>query len=571
MGDFIKTQNSFADGEVSPEFFARDNLNGLSKLENMDVMSGGGLARRRGLESVYNLSSNARLIAFSVSESENFLLALTSGHILVFSDGERVKDLIAPWGFDDLAKLQYAQRFGTMIFVHPDYQPYILKKVDSNFELSKFNFARNDSDMSVNMPFMRFDDSEDIKITVTANDSGNNYATFTTDKDFWTPDDTESRFLLLDKQWTIVEYINSKVVKAYVNGTYTVPSAPVSDWRESAFSKRRGWPCSITFHQDRLVFGGSKSWPSGVWMSQVGRHNNFDVGTGLDDEAIFITLLSQQRQQICTVVSSDNLQILTSAGEWAISSKPLTPSAVDIKQHTSVGSVATRYLPPQKIEGATVFISNSKKDIRELSLDQLSENYNATDLCAQAKHLMQEPVDLSYNEETKQLFVVMADGNMAVLNQNSALSISAWGNYKTKGYFKAVATIGGETFVVVQRESDFYLEKFSETALLDAEKYGFSFTAAALPLRASGHNANKIRIRKISARVLNTKTLFINDMRADLPNEIYEEQSVGYSGDVTINLLGCQRNCINAPWYIKSSEQLPCKVLSITIYGYYLV
>ena len=32
MTDFIKTQNSFADGEVSPEFYARDNLNGLSYL-----------------------------------------------------------------------------------------------------------------------------------------------------------------------------------------------------------------------------------------------------------------------------------------------------------------------------------------------------------------------------------------------------------------------------------------------------------------------------------------------------------------------------------------------------------
>ena len=41
MADFIKTQNSFADGEVAPEFFARDNVNGLSRLENMDVLAGG--------------------------------------------------------------------------------------------------------------------------------------------------------------------------------------------------------------------------------------------------------------------------------------------------------------------------------------------------------------------------------------------------------------------------------------------------------------------------------------------------------------------------------------------------
>lgn len=571
MGDFIKTQNSFADGEVAPEFFARDNTDGLSKLENMDVLAGGGLSRRRGLKSVASLSANARLIDFSVSETENYLLVLINEHILVYSDGQKIKDLMSPWSFNNLSKLQYAQRFGTMIFVHPDFQPYILKKVGEDFELSTFDFARNDSDMTVNIPFMRFDDTEDVKITVTASDSGNNFATFTTNVDYWTPDDEDGRFLLLDKQWIISEYISAKVVKAYVNGTYTVPAAPVSDWREAAFSKRRGWPCSITFHQDRLVFGGSRSWPSGVWLSQVGRHNNFNVGTGLDDEAIFITLLSQQRQQICTVVSSDNLQILTSAGEWAISSKPLTPSVVDIKQHTSVGSVATRYLPPQKIEGATVFISGSKKDIRELSLDQLGENYNANDLCALSKHLMRNPIDLAYNEKTKQLFVVMESGDMAVLNQNSALGISAWATYKTQGTFQSVAVSNGETYVVVLRDEKYLLEKFSEDVLIDADKYGFSYTASALPLRASGHNANKIKVRKISARVLNTKSLFINGTRADLPNEIYADNAGGYSGDVSINLLGCQRNCIAAPWTISSSEQLPTTVLSITMYGYYLV
>lgn len=571
MGDFIKTQNTFADGEVAPEFYARDNINGLSKLENMYVLAGGGLSRRPGLEHVADLTSAARLIAFSVSENENYLLALTDEHILIFSDGQEIEDIISPWDAGDLSKIQYAQRFGTIIFVHPDYQPYTLKKSDDEFILSAFNFAVNESDMTVYIPFMRFDDTENLKITVLSNSAGSNYATFKTDEDFWTPDDVEGIFLLLEKQWKITEYVNAKEVKAFVNGTYTVPSAPVSDWREAAFSKKRGWPCSITFHQDRLVFGGSRSWPSGVWLSQVGRHNNFNVGTGLDDEAIFITLLSQQRQQICTVVSSDNLQILTSTGEWAISSKPLTPSVVDIKQHTSVGSVASRYLPPQKIEGSTVFISSSKKDIRELSLDQLGENYNATDLCALSKHLMQDPIDLSYNEEMRQLFVVMNSGDMAVLNKNSALGISAWGTYKTQGTFKSVATVQGETFVVVIRNENAFLEKFSESALQDVDEYGFSFTASALPVRASGHNANKLRLRKISARVLNTKTLFINEVRADLPNEIYNETSDGYSGDVSINLLGCQRNCINAPWTIKSSEQLPATVLSVSMYGYYLV
>lgn len=571
MTEFMKTQNSFADGEVSAEFFIRDNLNGLSRLENMDVIAGGGLRRRRGLQSFATLNSSGRLIPFSVSESENYLLALIDGHLKIYNNSELVRDLLVIWDFADIEKIQYAQRFGTMIFVHPDYRPYVLTKTDSGFQLSEFAFEVNDADMFENMPFMKFDDATGVKITVTKNSAGNNYATFTTNKDFWRADNVGTRIMLLDKQWQITEYTSPTVVTAYTNSQYTLPSKPVSDWSESAFSARRGWPCSITFHQDRLVFGGSKSWPSGIWMSCVGRHNNFNVGTGLDDEAIFLTLISEQRQQICTVVSSDNLQILTNVGEWAISSKPLTPSVVDVKQHTAVGSVASRYLPPQKIEGATVFISNTEKDIRELSLDALGENYNARDLCAASKHLMNTPIDLSYNEDTRQLYVVMINGDMATLNQNSALGISAWARYKTAGQFKSVATIGGVTYVIVQRGEEYCLERFSDDSLNDADSYDFAYTAASLPLHASGHNVRTFRIRKISARILNTKTLFINGTRVEFPNEIYASDSNGYTGDVSVNLLGTHHNGTVAPWVISSGEQFPATILSVSMSGSYMV
>lgn len=571
MTEFMKTQNSFADGEVSAEFFIRDNLNGLSCLENMDVIAGGGLRRRRGLQSFATLNSSGRLIPFSVSESENYLLALIDGHLKIYDNSELVRDLLVIWDFADIEKIQYAQRFGTMIFVHPDYRPYVLTKTDSGFKLSEFAFEVNDADMFENMPFMKFDDATGVKITVTKNSAGNNYATFTTNKDFWRADNVGTRIMLLDKQWQITEYTSPTVVTAYTNSQYTLPSKPVSDWSESAFSARRGWPCSITFHQDRLVFGGSKSWPSGIWMSCVGRHNNFNVGTGLDDEAIFLTLISEQRQQICTVVSSDNLQILTNVGEWAISSKPLTPSVVDVKQHTAVGSVASRYLPPQKIEGATVFISNTEKDIRELSLDALGENYNARDLCAASKHLMNTPIDLSYNEDTRQLYVVMINGDMATLNQNSALGISAWARYKTAGQFKSVATIGGVTYVIVQRGEEYCLERFSDDALNDADSYDFAYTAASLPLHASGHNVRTFRIRKISARILNTKTLFINGTRVEFPNEIYVLDSNGYTGDVSVNLLGTHHNGTVAPWVISSDEQFPATILSVSMSGSYMI
>ena len=75
MADFIKTQNSFSNGEVSPEFFACDNINGLSKLENMDVLSSGALSRRQGLSQITQLRGPARLISFSVANGEEYIIS----------------------------------------------------------------------------------------------------------------------------------------------------------------------------------------------------------------------------------------------------------------------------------------------------------------------------------------------------------------------------------------------------------------------------------------------------------------------------------------------------------------
>lgn len=571
MGQFIKTQNSFALGEVSEQFYTRDDINGLARLENMDVLSSGCLTRRDGLKSVAQLKGPARLIPFSVSDGTDYLLAIADHHIYVFYQDKLYQDLASPWTYQDAKLLQYAQRFGTMIFVHPDYRPQVLSKNGTRFDISDFLFATNDADLTIYFPFVSFPDATGIKITVTSHVSGNNFATFTTNKSFWTPDNVDGRLFLLGKQWIITEYISDTVVTAYTNGTYTLPSAAVSDWTECAFGSRRGWPRSITFHQDRLVFGGSREWPCGIWMSKVGQHNNFDLGSGLDDEAIFVNLLSDKNQHICTVVSSDNLQILTSAGEWAISCKPLTPSSVDIMQHTSVGSISNRYLPPQKIEGATIFISGNGRDIRELGLDDFGEKYNANDLSAYAKHLINNPIDMAYNADSHRLFVVCDDGGMSVLNQNSSLGISAWGRYITAGKFLSVATSSNMTYVVVQRDTGVSLERFSADVSNDADKYDFSFRAAALPLRASGHNARRLKLHRIGARVLNTRSIFINGSRVALPNESYEPDSPGYSGDVSISLLGTCRECINSPWVIHGSDSLPITVLSVTMYGTYTV
>lgn len=570
MGSFLKTQNAFSNGEVAPDFYAMNNVSGVSKLENVDVLQSGGLKRRPGLKKIKNIANNSILVPFVISESEKYLLVIYEGSLDVFQNDTKITTLVAPWHSDDLSKLQYAQRFNEIFFVHPNYTPQILSKSSSGFSIGNFKFYMN-TDVSVNIPFMRFEDTENISITITNSNIDNNHAVFTASADLWDNTWVGSRLLVNNKQWIVESVQTARVATVYTNGNFTLPDGAILDWHEAAFGNKRGWPLSVSFHQNRLVFGGTPSAPNNIWMSKIGEYNNFDVGTGLEDEAIFAILLSAQHHQICTIVSSYALQILTSVGEWAISNSPLTPSNVDIKQHTSIGCISNNFLPPQQIDGSTVFVSASGKDIRELDLDTLNDKYNATDLCTLSKHLMNNPISMAYNQALRQLFVVMQEGYIAVLNKYANTDISAWARYTTDGQFKYVSVINNETYVIVKRGNTSYLEKFDALCLNDAGQYGFSYTISALPMIVNGHAPKKIRLRKITLRVINTKTLFVNNYRMEIPNYAYDDNSDGYTGDLTMNLLGTQFDTIEPLWSVSSSEQLPATILSVTTEGQYLI
>ena len=568
MTEFIHTQNSFANGEIAPEFYLTKNIYGLSRLENMDVLSGGGLTRRPGLIDVANLSGRARIFSFDMSEQENYVLVFTNYLITIFSDDAVVDTLTSPWSVDTLPNIQFAGRGNSVIFTHPDVAPYILTKDENGFNLTKFSFY-DLTGIYPKIPLMKYDEMRGIYITVSNGPNGALSAILTTSQNYWTENNVGSFVCFNNQIWQITQYISPTTVYAQSPVEYTLPSGQILDWSESAFDNRHGWPHAITFHQDRLVFGGTHAIPGGIWMSRVGQHYNFDTGTGLDDEAITITLLSKERQQICYLISSDTLQVLTSSGEWAISNHPVTPSDINIKQHTSVGSVSSRCLIPQKINNETVFVSGNMRDIRKLSLDALGEKYNADDLCSYSKHLINQPIDIAYNNVLKHLYVVNSDGTMAVLNQDVGLNISAWARYSAYGKFVSVTISGDETFVVLENEGTYKLAKFSDTALLDSGTYDIEVTVAGVPMNFSGHRPRHLRLHKINLRLWNTKGVFINDMPMVLPNEVYSIDNNGFSGDMSMNCLGSQIDTSIAPWTIYGAKSMPITILSVSVYGQY--
>lgn len=556
MPSFKKTQNDFSAGVVSPDFFGRDIPGAMSAMENVAVTPTGALARRPGTIRIDSAGQNGEAII--IPFGREYLLVMSTHSVRVYKNNALFQSFILNWDIDDIRRVQWVQRFDTMIFVHPDNAPRVLQKNGGTFLFSQFQFTADDDQLPF-LPFMRFPETENISITPASHANGTNWAKITAAAPIWSADCVGGYMMFLNRKWQVASFVSPTELVVVTKNSIALPAAPVSDWKEAAFSARRGWPRSITFHQDRLVFGGSRDWPCGLWLSKTGQHRNFDAGTGLDDEAIFITLLSETQQKICTCISSRDLLILTDSGEWAISSAPLTPSAVNIRQHTSIGTNAERFVLPQKINGGTIFIS--KNEIREFALDELGENYNADDLTLTARHLVDHPESMAYDAENCRLFVVMQNGTMAVLTRVPRASISAWSVYKTAGEYLSVAVLDDRPYAIVHRANGTYLEMFSDAAANDSGEFDFSWRAESIPILINGARPKKIRVHRASARVLETRHLKI------MGRDCYSGESL--SGDVAANVLGGMPDAMRPLWTIESDMQSPAKILSVTIDGQY--
>ena len=79
----------------------------------------------------------------------------------------------------------------------------------------------------------------------------------------------------------------SSITEEDGGGIVTVIShAPTADWDEQSFSAKRGYPAAVTFHENRLVYGGTIAEPDALWFSKVGEYFNFDVGEAADADSI---------------------------------------------------------------------------------------------------------------------------------------------------------------------------------------------------------------------------------------------------------------------------------------------
>jgi hypothetical protein len=296
----------------------------------------------------------------------------------------------------------------------------------------------------------------------------------------------------------ITEYVSNTVVKAFVEVPFFDTDDIVSgDWEiengyEDVWSATRGYPRSVTFHEGRLYFGGTKSRPSTLFGSRVSDFFNFNPGEALDDAAVEATLDTGTFNAIVDIFSGRHLQIFTTGGEFYVPQSldtPVTPSNLIVKQQTSFGIKPGVRL--QNVDGSTIFIQRQGKSIQEFIFSDTVQAYTSVKISLLSSHLIKTPTDTAVRSSTStdegdRLMIINGDdGSIACYTLLRSQNVIAPSQWTTDGEFKAIAVDVDDIYVTVKRTiagSDYYyVEVFDQDTLLDSALSGGAASSVNAP------------------------------------------------------------------------------------------
>ena len=304
--------------------------------------------------------------------------------------------------------------------------------------------------------------------------------------------------------------------------------------KEDVWSTQRGWPQSICFYEGRLVLGGTKSKPQSVFMSKTGAFFDFDIDDGDDDEAIFATISSRKLNDIVDVYPGRNLQIFTSGAEFAVTSRPVTPSSINIQPQTSHGSGNVEV---QDVDGSTIFVDRHGKSLLSFLYSFNEDAYTTDDRSVLASHLINQPVDMALlagtaSDDANWLFIVNTDGSASILNTLRSQDINGFTQWNTTGQIKSVTVVDDELYMIVEREID-----GSDKQFVERWDFDYMLDCSVKNTRTGSDVTGLAHLNGEEVSVLVDTENYVLDRRTVSSNKITLDSNEEYSGDYEVGIL----------------------------------
>jgi hypothetical protein len=217
-----------------------------------------------------------------------------------------------------------------------------------------------------------------------------------------------------------------------------VTATATTDWALGAWSDDTGYPKTVSFFEQRLIFGGSTDFPQTIWASESGFYEQFDRGDGDPADSFIYTIAANKVNTIRWLAPARDLIVGTAGGEFKVgrpSGEPLQPDNVQITQQTTYGGYNAQ---PIQIGNSVLFLQRQRKKIREFSYRFEDDAYQAQDMTLLSEHITGNGIiDVDYAQEPDSIYwAVRDDGTLLGMTYQRQEDIIAWHRHIMGGSYK---------------------------------------------------------------------------------------------------------------------------------------
>ena len=220
---------------------------------------------------------------------------------------------------------------------------------------------------------------------------------------------------------------------------------PTYNWSLSKedWTSTLGYPRTVTFFEQRLIFAGSSSFPHRVWASAIGLYDNFGV-VSIESSSLSLDIAQPECGAIAWIRPGRSLIIGTSTGEMAVKTTGIMTASNpgQIVTQTTIGASTQT---PISAQNKTFFVQADARGVQGLRYEFKEDGYVAEELFATANHLLRDDtiLELCYTQfPESRIYALLASGSIAVCYYDAQTGITAWSKYTSAlGTYESIAKI----------------------------------------------------------------------------------------------------------------------------------
>lgn len=258
-------------------------------------------------------------------------------------------------------------------------------------------------------------------------------------------------------------------------------------WAFGSLSQVQGYPATVVYFNDRLVFGGTTLQSQTAFTSKVATYQDFGVSNPqVNSDGITFTMNARRENPIVDLIPLNDLLIGTASTIWRITHSAnvgaITPTDISLLPQNFFGEQA---VPSVQTGDTVIYVQWGGRKIRDLAYQFQYDKFVGTELTVFARQMFPygtAALRMAFAPEPYGLlFVVRSDGVLCVCAYLPEQQVTAWSRYTTQGFFEDVCVVPENgtyaVYTIVRRfvngATVRYIERFTAREVLTNQDYFF--------------------------------------------------------------------------------------------------